>query len=68
MTSKIIEKHNEYYCSNCMMRQQRIRASCWWCGNLFSNYEEMLIKDYNERIKNLADGGIKDEDNLYGGN
>lgn len=51
MTSKIIEKHNDYYCSNCMMRQPRVQANCFWCGNIFSNYESMLIQNINDSTR-----------------
>ena len=55
MVSKLIEKNNTYFCSNCLMRQPRIQENCFWCGNMFSNYEDMLIKDINDHARALLD-------------
>lgn len=30
------------------MTQPRLRETCVFCGDLFSNYEEMLLKLYKE--------------------
>ena len=53
MVSKLIEKNNTYFCSNCLMRQPRVQENCFWCGNMFSNYEDMLIKDVNDNARAL---------------
>ena len=53
MISKLIEKNDTYFCSNCMMRQPRVQTNCFWCGNMFSNYEDMLIKDVNDNARAL---------------
>ena len=53
MVSKLEVKNDMYYCSNCMMRQPRVQENCFWCGNMFSNYEEMLIKDVNDHARAL---------------
>lgn len=64
MTSKLVEKNDSYYCSNCMMRQPRIQVSCWWCGDIFSNYEEILIKD-NIRHLLIDKEELEDESDFY---
>ena len=53
MTSTLFKKQDQYFCSNCMMRQPRVQASCFWCGNMFSNYENMLIQDVNDNARAL---------------
>ena len=55
MTSKLFKKQDQYYCSNCMMRQPRVQANCFWCGDMFSNYENMLIQDVNDHARALLD-------------
>ena len=66
MTSKLVEKNDNYYCSNCMMRQPRVRVNCWWCGDLFSNYEEVLIKEINIHARLLIDKEeLEDESDFY---
>ena len=55
MVSKLVQKNDIYFCSNCMMRQPRVQANCFWCGNMFSNYEDMLIKDANDHARALLD-------------
>lgn len=52
MVSEIKERGNSvYYCSNCMMRQFQLQSHCQFCGNSFSNYESMLIKEAHEKEK-----------------
>ena len=48
MVAQIIEKNNTYYCSNCRMRVFEPTYNCKFCGNLFSNYEIMLVKHFEE--------------------
>ena len=63
MTSKLIDKGDGIYtCSNCMMRQPSLQEHCLWCGNLFYNYTDILIKQFDEQIR----GEIKDESNICG--
>jgi len=45
-------KHS-YRCSNCMMLQPTIEPNCWYCGNLFSNFESIAIKEFKENESNL---------------
>lgn len=42
-----------WYCSECRVRQPHIRETCVFCGSLFTNYEEELVR---------ANDDIKDED------
>ena len=42
------EKNSKLYCSKCRMTQPRLRETCVFCGDLFSNYEDMLLKLYKE--------------------
>ena len=44
MVSKIIEKRGKLCCSNCLMRLQTITPYCQYCGDNFSNYEEIITK------------------------
>ena len=46
MISKLVKKGESYYCSNCMMRQPTIKNNCWFCGDLFSNFESVILKLY----------------------
>ena len=45
------EYGNYYYCSECMMRQKEIEPTCYFCGLLFSNYEEVIIQLYKELLE-----------------
>jgi len=45
MVSKLVERNGCYYCGNCRMKQSKLQEVCWWCESLFSNYEEILIKN-----------------------
>ena len=51
MVSTLKERGNSYYCSNCQMRQPQIKSNCWWCGNMFSNWESVLFKELIEEEK-----------------
>ena len=35
---------NDFICSNCRMRQTILRPQCPWCGEIFSNYESILVE------------------------
>ena len=62
MVSKLIKKDYAYICSECRMRQPRLQDTCWWCGNLFSNFEEVLMKDFKENMEEA----LKNEGNIRG--
>ena len=44
MTALLKERNNNFYCSKCMMRQNKLRHTCSFCGAEFSNYFTMLYK------------------------
>ena len=67
MLSKILTKNNIDYCSNCHMRQFNLKEHCFFCGNLFSNYESILIERENDKIRHIYNvdpvtGKIKEGD------
>ena len=40
-----------YRCSNCKMRQpDELHMNCVFCGNMFTNYEDILIQEDAERF------------------
>ena len=55
MITSLKEKNNNYYCANCMMRQNKLRHTCSFCGAEFSNYFTMLYKV----TKTLEDEKVK---------
>ena len=62
MIANLILKHNNYVCSNCMMRQTGIPSRCYFCGYQFSNWEEIA---YNEVMKDVEEERRKNESNLH---
>ena len=38
-----------YYCSECRMRQKELRPYCEFCGETFSNYEDVLVEMYEDK-------------------
>ena len=55
-----------------MMRQPRVLHNCFWCGNMFSNYEDVLIKDANDHARALLNinpktGQDEDPEIIIGG-
>ena len=46
-----MNSRNEYYCSECMMRQKEIKPICYFCGALFSNYEAVIIQLYRDLLE-----------------
>lgn len=44
MVANLILKGDNYYCSNCMVKQFGIPARCNFCGYQFSNWEEIAYK------------------------
>lgn len=42
-----------YHCSNCLMRQPKeLKSNCVFCGNWFSNYEDILINEIADTFIN----------------
>ena len=57
-----------YYCSNCMMKQpnDNLKSTCFFCGNYFSNYEDIIIEEDAERfLLNMKESELQNESNLY---
>ena len=48
MIAQILKKSGAFICSYCRMTQQELRENCSFCGAIFSNYEEELIKSFEE--------------------
>lgn len=48
MPTKIILKQNNYYCGNCYMKLSEIQPHCCFCNAIFSNFEEILVKNYED--------------------
>ena len=45
MVAKLKKKiDGNYYCSNCMMGQPDLEPSCFYCGAMFSNWEEIQFQ------------------------
>ena len=52
LTARLLKNaSNKYYCSNCRVIQQKLRAECFFCNAIFSNYEEIQLKLYNDKQK-----------------
>ena len=43
------DKFTPYYCSECRMRQQELQPYCEFCGETFSNYEDVLVEIYEDK-------------------
>ena len=67
MVSKLLKRSNTYICSNCRMRAWNITPHCKFCGNAFSNWEEVQIDLYNEKFAEELEK-YKNESNLSGKN
>lgn len=53
MIAKLIKKNDCYYCSECRMKQPKeLEPYCFFCGANFSNYEEELIKNFEQSEDN----------------
>ena len=65
MVANLKLKSNEYYCSNCMMRQPGIPTHCYFCGYEFANWEEIA---YKEVMLEVEEERRKNESNISGKN
>lgn len=53
MTSKLIKRNDSYFCSECRMKQvYELQPWCIFCGNIFSNYESIVIEQIKEKEEN----------------
>ena len=56
MVSTLKEKPNGgFYCSECRMSTTEPVDTCPFCGSIISNWEEVIIKIENDRIRRLYD-------------
>lgn len=55
MVAKLMPYGDMYRCSNCYMRMSLLKERCPFCGKLFSNYEELLIKSSKIKDESVAD-------------
>jgi hypothetical protein len=44
-----------------MMQQRDIEATCFYCGYLFSNYEEVLREIYKETEEEFTLEGVREK-------
>ena len=58
MIATLIERNNSYVCSECMMRQKCLECTCWFCGRLFDNFEQVALKEFEK----------ENESNILGAN
>lgn len=61
MFTHLVKKSNYYICGNCRMKQQELHETCWFCGCLFSNYENIILKNYKEQENNKEKTFIEDK-------
>ena len=48
MIAQLLQKNSIFVCSKCRMKQPNIRPKCIFCDAIFSNYENIIIKNYND--------------------
>ena len=55
-----------YYCSNCRIKQpDKLKSNCVFCGNWFSNYENILITEDAERfLIHMKESEKQNENNI----
>ena len=56
MVATIMERDNNWVCSNCMMKQKCLECTCWFCGRTFSNYEDKLIEEFKKEYESNVHG------------
>lgn len=57
MIVRLIKRNGNYYCNNCQIKQPNPPdAICWFCGFVFSNYENEIIKQFEEEQENAING------------
>ena len=58
-----------YYCSNCRIVQpnDNLKSNCFFCGDYFSNYEDILIEEDAERfLLHIKESELQNESNRHG--
>lgn len=48
MIAQLVEKNNTLICSECRMKQPRVRPKCIFCNAIFSNYEIFILNEDNK--------------------
>lgn len=49
MIAELVDKGKYWACSECKMRQKQLDDGyCWFCGAIFTNWEEVLWKRKKE--------------------
>lgn len=46
MVATLRKRNNNWYCSNCLMRQNAFQHTCNFCGSEFANYMEVLYSNW----------------------
>ena len=49
------------YCAHCMMQQRDVEATCFYCGYMFSNYEDVLCEIYMEADEEFTLKGAEEK-------
>ena len=57
MVANLILKSDGYHCSNCMMRQSKYPARCYFCGCEFTNWEEVAYKEVMKEVEEAYQDG-----------
>ena len=57
MVANLILKGDNYYCSNCMVKQSGIPPHCNFCGYQFSNWEEVAYKEVMKEVEEAYQDG-----------
>lgn len=61
MITYLVKKPNYYICGNCRMKQQELHENCWFCGCIFSNYENVILENYKEQENNKEEMSMEDK-------
>lgn len=62
MTSMLKKYGNSYRCSNCMMFQPTpLKPNCPFCGDMFANFESIMIKEYCSNESDLRRENYKQD-------
>lgn len=54
MVSTLKRRGDSYYCSRCEMRQFQLKPHCIFCGDLFSNFESIMVQRKQEQLSDEA--------------
>ena len=51
MIARLLRLNGRLTCSECRIIQPNVRSSCVFCGAVFSNYEDFVIQEYEDKYK-----------------